>query len=381
VALRHWLQLALTDGIGPILAARLIAATGGAEQAVAADARFLQTIDGIGPAKSRSVKEALRKAAGAIDLELSEAAEMGATMLCPDDDAYPPLLRTILDPPLVLYVLGTLEARDLNAVAIVGSRKCSHYGREQADRFAALLAGAGVTVISGGARGIDSAAHRGALAHPSGRTIAVLGCGLDEVYPPENADLFDQIAERGAIVTEFPLGTPPLKENFPRRNRIVSGMSRGVLVIEADEKSGALITARLAADDHGRTVFALPGRVDNPLSSGPHALIRDGAVLTANLEDIIDNLGPLPAVAGDPVEQPATLYESPTPSPTREKPPAANVTDRQKAILEAMDSQPVGVDGIIARTDLPAEVILQELTLLSLRGAVSRVEGQKFVRR
>jgi DNA protecting protein DprA len=239
-----------------------------------------------------------------VDDELAKCTELAVALLCPDDDAYPALLKEIPDPPAVLYVRGAFEPRDLNAVAIVGSRKCSYYGREQAERFAALLAGAGFSVISGGARGIDSAAHRGAMSHAHGRTIAVLGSGIDVPYPPENAPLFEEIAKRGAVVSEYPLGTPPLKDNFPRRNRIVSGMSRGVLVIEADIKSGALITARQACDDHSRPVFALPGRVDNALSDGPHLLIRDGAVLTTKLEDIIENLGPLPHGASEP-----TLFE------------------------------------------------------------------------
>src|SRR5262249_38618585 len=165
---------------------------------------------------------------------------------------------------------------------------------------AALLAGAGITVVSGGARGIDSAAHRGAMSHAQGRTIAVLGSGVDVPYPPENAKLFQEIAQRGAVISEYPLGTPPLKDNFPRRNRIISGLSRGVLVVEADERSGALITARLACDDHGRPVFALPGRVDNKMSAGPHRLIRDGATLVRSLEDIIEGLGPLPHGAVEP---------------------------------------------------------------------------------
>ncbi len=246
------------------------------------------------PSKAGKIAASLRAAAGQVDAELARAAAAGATVICPDDGTYPPLLREIPDPPLVLYVRGTIEPRDLNAVAIVGSRKCSLYGREQAERFSALLAGAGFTVVSGGARGTDTAAHRGAILHPAGRTIAVLGSGVDVAYPPENAALFEQLARRGAVLSEYPMGTPPAAENFPKRNRIVSGMSRGVLVVEADERSGALITARQAADDHNRPVFALPGRVDNPLSSGPHALIRDGAVLVTKLEDILDDLGPLP---------------------------------------------------------------------------------------
>ncbi|HTW95246.1 MAG TPA: DNA-processing protein DprA [Tepidisphaeraceae bacterium] len=378
MALKHWLQLSLTDGIGPIMASRLIAAAGSAEMAAVADIGLLQSIEGIGQVKARQVRDAMRKAAGDVEQELTEAAEMGIAIFCQEDTGYPPLLRTIPDPPLVLYVKGNFESRDLNAVAIVGSRKCSFYGREQADRFAGLLASAGVTVISGGARGIDSAAHRGAIASPQGRTIAVLGCGVDEIYPPENGDLFDQIAQRGAVVSEFPLGTPPLRENFPRRNRIISGMSRGVLVIEADEKSGALITARQAADDHGRAVFALPGRVDNPVSAGPHALIRDGAVLTTNLEDILDNLGPLPAIVAEAL--PESLPAEPSSSDAGPR-PVVNLTARQQALIDAMDSDPVDVDTLIGRTDLSAAVVLQELTLLSLRGAVERVDGQKFARR
>ena len=245
--LRHWLQLALTEGIGPILSRRLIDRAGDVEAACRADAKVLREVDGIGAAKAAKIQQAVREAGRQVDAELARAAAADVRIICPDDgDDYPVLLRSIPDPPVVLYVRGTLEPRDLNSIGIVGSRRCSHYGREQAERFASLLAGSGFTVISGGARGVDSAAHRGALAQPQGRTIAVLGSGVDTPYPPENAGLFDLIARRGAVVSEFPLGTPPNKENFPRRNRIVSGMSRGVMVVEADVRSGALITARQA---------------------------------------------------------------------------------------------------------------------------------------
>jgi DNA processing protein len=274
----------------------------------------------------------------------------------------------------VLYVRGTLEARDLYALAVVGSRRCSHYGREQAERFGTLLAQAGMTVVSGGARGIDSAAHRGALLPPEGRTIAVLGCGVDIDYPPENQALFNQIAGRGAVVSEFAMGQPPLKENFPRRNRIISGLSRGVLVVEADVASGALITARQACDDHGRPVFAIPGRVDNPMSAGPHSLIRDGAVLVAGLEDILQGLGPVPEQAM------VEISPSPTVESARPVVEEISLTDSQSRIVAGIDDDPTDLDKIITASDLPAEVVLQELTLLTLRGVVKRVDGQNYVR-
>lgn len=389
MALHDWLQLALTRGIGPILVRRIVDTAGGAQAACAATPALLRTVDGIGTAKADSIARALRAAADEAKAEHDRAAAQKVDLLCPDDHRYPILLRSIPDPPVVLYVKGTLEDRDLNAVAIVGSRKCSYYGREQAERFGALLAGAAVTVLSGGARGIDSAAHRGAMAHPQGRTIAVLGSGVDVPYPPENAALFKQIAARGAVLSELPLGTSPAKENFPRRNRIVSGMSRGVLVIEADERSGALITARQACDDHGRPVFALPGRVDSPTSAGPHQLLRDGAVLAARLEDILDNLGPLPQEAMDPppIHYPAEFHETeqaplfkPAPAPTASPSNGVELSERQRSILDAIGNDEANVDVIIDRAGLSAQAVLQELTLLSLRGRVRRVDGQTYAR-
>jgi DNA processing protein len=378
MALHHWLRLSLTEGIGPILTRRLIDAAGDAEAACDASVNLLRTIDGVGTAKANAIRESMQSAK--VDAELARCAKLEVTLICPDDEAYPTLLRAIPDPPSVLYIKGSFEPRDLNGLAIVGSRKCSFYGREQAERFGALLAGAGFTVVSGGARGIDSAAHRGAMSHPSGRTIAVLGSGIDVPYPPENASLFEQIATRGAVVSEYPLGTPPLKDNFPRRNRIVSGLSRGVLVIEADSRSGALITARQACDDHGRTVFALPGRADNSLSEGPHQLIRDGAVLTTKLEDIVENLGPLPQhVIDEPTLFAMTqTVAEPAPEPNSVEP--IGLTPRQTLILSHLSADPTPVDGLIERTDLAASDILQDLTMMSLKGLVKRVNGQSFVR-
>jgi DNA processing protein len=372
----HWLRLALTAGIGPILIRRLIDKAGSAEAACTASTSLLQSIEGIGSAKASSIRASMQ----AVDVlaELARCEKIGVDIISPDDAVFPTLLTQIPDPPAVLYVKGTIEPRDLNSIAIVGSRKCSYYGREQSERFAALLAGAGFTVVSGGARGIDSAAHRGALSHPQGRTIAVLGSGIDVPYPPENVDLLQMISARGAVMSEYPLGTPPVRENFPRRNRIVSGLSRGVLVIEADERSGALITARQACDDHGRTVFAVPGRVDQSTSAGPHKLIRDGAVLTTCIEDILENLDPLPQAAME-----NSLFE-PVASV---KPQAAvaeklpiSLSERQQLIFTHLGVDPLNVDGLIERTALTAQDVLQELTLMSLKGIIRRVDGQSYVR-
>lgn len=378
MALRHWIQLSLTAGIGPILSKRLIEAAGGIEAACNASPHLLSRIEGIGTRKSESIHRSLRESAGLVDDQISQAAAKGVLLISPDDELYPLMLRSIPDPPSVLFVRGTLEPRDLNGFAIVGSRKCSYYGREQAERFGALLAGAGMTVVSGGARGTDSAAHRGALSHPHGRTIAVLGSGVDIAYPPENAALFDQIAMRGAVISEYPLGTPPLADNFPRRNRIIAGLSRGVLVTEAADRSGALITARQAGEDHGRPVFAMPGRVDNPMSAGPHQLLRDGAVLAATLDDILNGLGPLPIEAHEPI-----LFAEPIAEVvvTKERPSLPALAGRQQLIMKHLETDSANVDLLMERTGLDASVILQELTFLTLKGLVRRVEGQTFARK
>lgn len=383
MALQHWLQLSLADGLGPILIDRLIAAAGDAEKAAAAPLSLLKSVGGIGGKSASKIHQALQASAPAAESEITRCRDLGIQLICRDDALYPPALQIIPSSPPVLWVKGTLEARDLNALAIVGSRRCSFYGREQSERFAAMLAGAGFTVISGGARGVDSAAHRGAMQHPNGRTIAVLGCGVDVVYPPENTALFEQIIKRGAVISEFPLETPPLKEHFPRRNRIVSGMSRGVLVVEADTASGALITARLAADEHNRPVFAIPGRVDNTMSAGPHKLIRDGAVLTERLEDILDELGPLPQIV---MNNSAPQPISPETAKPAAEPPAffaapINLSAHQQKILDALDSQPVTVDALVESTGLPPEILLRELTMLTLHGQARRADGQTFAKR
>ncbi len=391
MALIHWLRLTMTGGLGPVLIGRLVEAAGGAEAACAAGLPMLRLIEGIGSPTATKIFSGLKQTERDAPPELDRALKMGLRLICLEDADYPAMLRSIPDPPCVLYVKGAFEPRDLNALAIVGSRRCSLYGREQATRFAALLAGSGFTIVSGGARGVDTAAHRGALSHPAGRTLAICGSGLDQPYPPENAELFEQIAARGAVISEYPLGTAPLAENFPRRNRIVSGLSRGVLVVEADIRSGALITARQAIEDHNRNVFAVPGRVDQPMSAGPHKLIREGATLAAGIEDILDNLGPFPddvriepslfdiapeamgAAAGATATGATAAASSPQPS-------LHGLSDRQKRLLECIENEPVSVDALVDRTDLPASVILGELTFLSLKGLVRRTDGQTYVR-
>lgn len=388
---RHWLQLALTDGLGPILAHRLVEAAATEIGLAATDERSVVHAVDNGPALLRrvsgigrnigAISAALARAAVAAEQEMEKARNAGVRLVCLGDGEYPALLKSVPGPPLVLFVKGSFEDRDLHSLGVVGSRRCSHYGREQAERLSASAAAVGVTIISGGARGIDSSSHRGALAHPRGRTVAVLGCGVDVAYPPENADLFARIADgRGAVVSEYPLGTPPLAENFPRRNRIISGLSRAVLVVEADERSGALITARYAGDEHGRAVLCLPGRIDNPLSAGPHALIRDGATLVSNVGEILEAMGPLPeqAVTGTLFDQ---IEEDKTSSPEMETAPAGPAfSSRQNQILDAIIEEST-VEQIIERSGLEAGVVLQELTLLSIRGAARRLHGQVFSRK
>jgi DNA processing protein len=298
------------------------------------------------------------------------------------------LLRHIPNPPPLLFVRGTLERRDGLALAIVGSRRCSSYGREQADRLGSLVADAGMTIISGGARGIDTAAHRGAL-RVGGRTVAVLGCGLAVNYPPENTELYHDIArDRGAVISELPMDAPPLAEHFPRRNRIISGLSLGVLVIEASLRSGALITARLASEEHNREVMALPGRVDAATSAGCHRIIREGwAQLVTNGADVLDALGE----AGQTLKGAMASVEEEGVAPGGEgdaagegeceNPVIGALAPEQRAVLEAIGTEATEIDTICWRTELTMPQVQSYVTLLQLRGLVERVPGNRIRRR
>ena len=284
-----WLRLARLPGVGPVLIRRLLEALGSPEAILAAHPAGLAAVEGIGTHRANQIVTHSARTEKPAREELALAQENGVTVVAQDDPRYPPALKTITDPPLVLYVRGELVERDAVAVGIVGARQCTLYGREQASRFGHDLAAAGLTVISGGARGIDTGAHLGAL-RAKGRTVVVQGCGLLHTYPPENKELYERIVREagGAVISELPLDAPPTKENFPPRNRIIAGMSLGVLVVEANLRSGSLITARLAAADYGREVFALPGRLDSPASAGTHHLIKSGSAhLVESVQDIL----------------------------------------------------------------------------------------------
>ena len=366
--IRSWLHLHLTSGVGPTIFRQLLDTFGSASAALRADRSALASITGIGSLRAERIASA--RAQVAVDKELSLIAKEGIALLTWDSQAYPVGLKNIHDPPPVIYVRGQLEPEDATAIAIVGTRQPSRYGLEQAERFAAALSRAGFTIVSGLARGIDSAAHQGAI-KAGGRTIAVQGCGLSRVFPPENADLCRTIAENGAVISELPMLAEPLAENFPKRNRIISGLSLGVLVIEGPLRSGAMITARTAMEQ-GREVFALPGRVDNAASAGTNQLIKDGACLVTSLEDILDELGDL----GQQMRAGTEQADRPPSSPTL----PGNLSQTERAILSAAADDPLTVDEVCAATELSAGEVSASLTMLQLKGLIRPLAGARFLR-
>ncbi len=296
--------------------------------------------------------------------ELDWLSEPGHHLLVWSDPDYPPLLREIPDPPVMLYIIGDRQLLSSPQLAVVGSRNPTPMGRENARAFAKSLAAAGLTVTSGMALGIDGAAHRGAL-EAGGKSIAVTGTGLDRVYPARHRDLAHDIVKQGALVSEFPLGTPPKPENFPVRNRLISGFSLGTLVVEAALASGSLITARLAAEQ-GREVFAIPGSIHSPQARGCHALIRQGAKLVETAQDILEELGPLASIACQPTHEittPARLTDAPV-----------------TALLEHIGHDPVSIDALIERSGLTADAVSSMLLQMELNGHVSRCPGGKVQR-
>jgi DNA processing protein len=385
--LRDLLRLTLTPGLGPVLISRLLEIFDSPDRVLAASAAELQRVKGIGNSKSVFIVKGMKESAALVDVEVERAAKLGVKMITASDETYPPLLRQIHDSPPLLYVRGELHPAkgDQYPVAIVGSRNATAYGIEQAERFAGVLAGAGLTIVSGGARGVDTAAHRGA-ARAVGRTIAVLGCGLSNCYPPENQAFFDSIVQsgHGAVVSELPLTAAPESENFPARNRLISGMSLGVIVIEAGKKSGSLITARLAAEDHGREVMAVPGRVDSASSWGTHELLKQGgAALVTEPGDVLAILesparhsfsGTHESRYADPSKAEAPLFEGP-PEATPIHGPKPNkdngLSPVQKQILDGL-KEPQTLDELARSTGLSPASIRAELTILEIQRRVTR---------
>ena len=353
------LRLALISGVGPRIRKSLLERFGSARAVLAAAPSELRGVQGVGPKLTHKIAGA----AGEIDVEgeIALCREHGIRILVESHAEYPRVLREIHDPPGVLFVRGTLMPSDALAIGVVGTRHGTPYGLRQAERLAAGLARAGLTVVSGLARGIDAAAHRGALA-AGGRTIAVLASGVMNIYPPEHDKLAGEVAAHGALLSEQPPRAEPLAGTFPQRNRLISGMSLGVLVVEAAERSGALITARHAMEQ-GREVFAVPGNIDGRASRGCHQLIRDGAKLVESVDDVLEELGPLVEAAprddGQVIHHPAELL--------------LNETEQQ--VLAAVAAEATPIDQIVADTGLPVHQVLSTLSVLEMRRLVRRLSG------
>lgn len=350
--------------IGPVRVRRLLEAFGNPAAVLGAPTDRLMRVDSIGEETAKILHAWQDHADPAA--EIREASERGIAIVTQDDEGYPAPLRDAYDPPLLLYVWGKIEARDRHAIGVVGSRRATHYGTQTTKKLSYQLAQAGFTIISGLARGIDTAAHEAAIA-ASGRTIAVIGSGLGKLYPPENLGLAEKIAAGfGAVVSEFPLNTAPDKQTFPMRNRIVAAWSRALLVVECPAWSGSLITANLATE-YGKPVFAVPGPIDKPTSAGCNQLIRDGATLVADASHILDDLGELPFARKASAAEPATeLPELP---------------EEEAAVFAAVTSDESPVDRIIERCGLPAHVVSGTLMKLEMRRLVRAFPGFRYARR
>ena len=361
---RAWIALCSVPGVGKVFYKRLVLRFSSPEAVFAAPEVELMRVEG---ARQQAVRAILEfDSWGAADEELERAGEAGAEVVVYGDERYPANLRELHDPPPYLYVKGTLIPEDRVAVAMVGSRMATEYGRQVTGRMARELAAAGITIVSGGARGIDTEAHKGALA-AKGRTISVLGCGIDVVYPPENRELFDSIAGSGAVVTEYPMGTPPEPGNFPKRNGIISGVSLGVIVMEAADDSGSLITANYSLEQN-REVYAVPGSVSSPNSKGTNSLIKKGAKLIDCAQDVLVDL--FPYMKG---------YLGGLDLPEREA-PRTDLEPDEKALYELISIEPAHVDTLAERSGMSVSSALSLLLGMELKGAVKQIAGMRFVR-
>jgi len=370
-SLVDWIALSFIVGVGSRTAGFLIEKFGSPALIFAASTRALESAglsrESIDALKSSESREKAH-------FQIESLGKLGAEAITLTDKRYPRLLREIYDPPIVIYCLGNLDAAVRQpAISIVGSRRCSSYGRNVAEKLSRELAERGITVISGLARGIDSAAHRGAL-EGRGLTIGVMGTGLDAVYPKENRRLAARISENGALVTEFPLATPPASQNFPFRNRVISGMALGVMVVEGAERSGSLITARLAYEQ-GRDVFAVPGNITSHKSFGPNYLIKDGAKLVHTWRDIVEEF---------PLEVKAAILSAERGEHFVEQARAEEVelSGPERTVLKTLRvDEPLHVDQLIAKTGLSSGDLMGALLKLEMLDRIRQIPGKSFVRR
>jgi len=360
------LRLALVPGLGPITAHKLLTAVEDPREIFRLPMRQLQSIDGVGGERARRIADP--RGAEAVAEERARCLEVGLHLTTLADDDYPTALRALGDPPPALWIRGSLQASDRVAVAVVGPRSPSAYGHRLGRRLAMGLARGGATVVSGLARGIDTVAHEGALA-AGGRTVAVIGSGFDHFYPSENSELADRsVAGHGAILSEFPCATRPSKGTFPRRNRLVAALGLATLVIEAGQRSGALITARLT-NELGRDVLVLPGPVDRPEHVGSNQLLRDGATLVTSLEDIYEEVPPLATLAAGGSDAPAS----------EESPRLDLMTDRERNLYKLLSDDPRSVDDLQRVAALPASQVSATLISLELR-RLARRSASGYVR-
>ena len=377
--LRDHLALALVPGLGPKLTRAVLDHFGTPAAVLAATADRLEAVPMVGATLARRFADSFRTVS--VEAEWAKIAAHNVRVVLADDDEYPARLTAIPDPPSLLYLRGELTAADANAVAVVGSRACTAYGQRIAERIAAGLAAAGWTVVSGLARGIDGAAHRGALS-AGGRTVAVLAGGLSSIYPPEHAELAERVAGQGVLITETPMTVDPQPGMFPARNRIISGLCRAVVVIEANARSGALFTATHAAEQ-GREVFAVPGNADSPASAGCLDLIRKGARLVRSADDVLEDLRGIAPPDPPPAKrrpQPSSPDAGPVEPPPPPAAPPPNLDPVQQRVWDALGS-PRHADELSRELGLPAGELAVVLMKLEMRKAVRRLPGNQYERR
>ncbi len=367
-SLKYWLALKFIEDIGNVTYIHLLDAFGSPRDVFDAPADALTKVPRITKKIASAIKGFDNWEKVENEYDLAEKAKV--TILPSRSPSYPRGLLNIYDYPPLLYVKGTLSEEDIY-IAVVGSRMASTYGKFTTERLCRELAFKGITTVSGMARGIDSAAHRGSLSG-NGRTVAVLGSGIDVIYPPENEDLYEKIAANGAIITEFPFSTLPKGPHFPARNRIISGMSLGVVVVEANEKSGSLITARTALEQ-GREVFAVPGSIDSPGTKGTHKLIREGAKLVENVYDVLEEVLPQIEERGDFLPSEESTESVPVSGPDYD---TLGKTERQ--IVDLLEKKPQQIDSIITKSGCAANDVLDTLLSLELKGYVEQLPGKHF---